>query len=171
MWKQPHTCAWTRRGTHKLMHIQQDLGINTWKAGNVTSRKLCCSLLWGTWKVTADVPRPTHNSKASSHPLNHEALSCLSLHSSGKRELLISKKWSQGSLLTRRGSGTFWWPVLPHYSVYTAPASPGPKGLHLQHHRSELSRTELQRATQLFVGHCQGSVGASAAFFSKCHNS
>ena len=51
---------------------------------------------WATWKATADTLRPTHPSRAQSYPLNHEALSCLSLFSSGKRELLISKKWSQG---------------------------------------------------------------------------
>lgn len=100
---QSHTGVQTQGGTHKHVRIEEDMDINTGKRmlcshpGNPAVSPSC----WCARKATGDILRPTHTSRAPSYPLNHEVLSCLSLYSSGKRELLISKKWSQGSMLTR----------------------------------------------------------------------
>lgn len=84
----------------------------------------------GCVETTADTLRPTHASRALSYPLNHEALSCLSLFSSGKRELLISKKWSQGSSLTHAAAGAHFGIQSSHRALLTGLLL-GPKRRHL----------------------------------------
>lgn len=131
---QPHMGVPTHRGTHEHVRIEEGVDINTGK------RTLCSHpgnpaispLRWGAWKATGDILRPTHTSRAPSYPLNHEVLSCLSLYSSGKRELLISKKWSQGSMLTRAVALANFDVLSSHTALFTQLLLlPGPKRHHL----------------------------------------
>lgn len=123
-----HVCANTQRHMqtqayvtghgHRPMHTQAVL----------TSGKPCSfRMRRDAWEAAADTLRPTHTSRAPTYPLNHDALSCLSLYSSGKRELLISKKWSQGSMLTRTVALAHFGVLSSHTGLFTQPpASPGP---------------------------------------------
>lgn len=134
------------------MHCTRDTGINTHRlrprslSGNwASSPMLGCS-------INHCRRLQTHSHfQGPSNPLNHEALSCLSLFSSGKKELLISKNWSRGSLLSHSVAGhAFWHPFLLKRFVYTAPVSPGFRAL-----RGTASASVLH----------QGEVGITVASF------
>ena len=117
MWKEPHICVQTHRGTHKHMHAQQDTGINMQMQATVSYLQETCSS-----------PPPTCSGGVESHSphtQSHSQLKSLELATVSWSTFLFKFTffWQRETLISKKGSWGACWPArwLRHMLVSCPP--------------------------------------------------